>query len=94
MTISARELIRMVEDQKIRAAQETIIYDNGGETIDRYTVVLGRDVYFMSDNPTSSSGINVYAGEKKDFDSFSGEKVPLQQLPELVQKAIKARMSQ
>ena len=39
------------------------ILDNGGETIDRYTVIINEDVYNMSDNPLSPNGVNQYAGD-------------------------------
>ena len=43
------------------------IFDNGGETIDRYTVVINDSVYGMSDNPLSPQGFNQYCGEANDF---------------------------
>ena len=36
------------------------VYDNGGKTYDRYTVVIGKDVFGMSEN---AWGFNQYCGE-------------------------------
>lgn len=52
---------------------EIKIVDNGGETIDRYTVTIGDEVYTMSQNPRRPDGFNQYAGKAQDFDSFEGE---------------------
>ena len=38
------------------------VYDNGGRTIDRYIVIIGDDVYGMSDDANSSQGFNQYIG--------------------------------
>ena len=37
------------------------VYDNGGETFDRYTVVIGCNVYSMSANALSPQGVNQLA---------------------------------
>lgn len=37
-------------------------YDNGGTTIDRYTIIIDNDVYSMSINPNSPQGVNEYYG--------------------------------
>ncbi len=38
------------------------VYDNGGETFDRYTVIIDNDVFGMSENPLSASGFNQWCG--------------------------------
>ena len=38
-------------------------YDNGGSTLDRYTIIIGKDVWIMSHNPTSPQGICLYFGK-------------------------------
>lgn len=35
------------------------VFDNGGETIDRYTVYIGTDAFAMSENPLSPIGVNM-----------------------------------
>ena len=71
------------------------VFDNLGETFDRYTVVIGKNVYTMSHNPTSPQGFNQYAGELgKDINLDmlqKGELVKYLSLPEDVQKAIQKR---
>ena len=43
------------------------ILDNGGETIDRYTVIIDNSVFGMSDDPLSPQGVNLYCGELEEF---------------------------
>ena len=44
------------------------IYDNGENVIDRYTVIIGNDVFTMSHNPTSPNGVNQYVGSRNEID--------------------------
>lgn len=37
------------------------IFDNGGITLDRYTVILNKDVYTLSHNPQSPLGVNQFS---------------------------------
>lgn len=68
------------------------VYDNGGETVDRYTVFIGEDAYGMSDDPQSPQGFNQYTGYADDMDIPSlGREVELSTLPEAVQNAILER---
>ena len=70
-------------------------YDNGGETIDRYTIIIDHSVYGMSKNPISPQGFNQYCGEAAEFDLEDNEGVGVLvewgDLPEDVQKAIQER---
>ena len=73
------------------------VYDNGGETMDRYTVSVGDNVFGMSENPTSAQGFNQWAGNVgKDIriGSHLGKTVKVTSLPKEVQKAIKDRMKE
>ena len=48
-------------------AEAVTVFDNGGETIDRYTIVDSRgDIYGSSDNPSSPVGFWGYAGNIKE----------------------------
>jgi hypothetical protein len=38
------------------------VFDNGGKTWDRYTIVIDGDVYGMSETPRSPQGFNQYSG--------------------------------
>ena len=39
------------------------VFDNGGNTSDRYTVKIKADFWFMSDNADSANGVCMYGGE-------------------------------
>ena len=77
----------------------THVYDNGGETVDRYTIIIGNDVYTMSQNAMSPNGFNQYAGTLRSgtetnvvlAESRRENPVSLDSLPAQVQAAIKAR---
>ena len=43
------------------------VFDNGGESFDRYTVIIDESVFGMSHNPRSPQGFNQYCGEKDEF---------------------------
>lgn len=73
------------------------IWDNGGKTIDRYTVVIGRAVYGMSLHPTDPQGFNQYSHTLEKGVALSppkdwGKKIPFEKLPGEVQVAIAGRM--
>ena len=73
------------------------IYDNGGKTMDRYTVILGNQVFGMSENPTSAQGFNQWAGQAGTdvkVGAHLGKVVKITSVPKEVQKAIKERMKQ
>lgn len=62
-------------------------YDNRGITIDRYTIVIGKDVYIMSHNPTSPQGVCQYFG-KSDSLLLTDKEVLVRDLPTSVQLKI------
>jgi len=72
-----------------------IVFDNGGKTIDRYIIVIGKDVYTMSHNPNSPVGVNMYAGEL-DRDVFVDTKKfkKLNKIPNEIKDAVKQRMNE
>jgi len=59
------------------------IYDNGGETIDRYTVIVGQSVMTMGNDTTSPQGFNQYAGELSEL-PFAREGKKLNFMPDSV----------
>jgi hypothetical protein len=73
------------------------VYDNKGK-IDRYTVVIGDDVYAMSDNPLDPQGTDIRIGRKGEFDLLEspaiGESMRFDLLPEQVKRAIARRAYQ
>lgn len=72
------------------------IYDNGGASFDRFTVVLeDGSVYGMSANPLSPQGFNQYIGEAPEFHGFEHcgrEVASLRSLPGDVLSAIGNRI--
>lgn len=70
------------------------VYDNGGKTFDRYTVILGESVFTMSENATQPDGFNQYAGEVGEIDlrNFPILKKELRDLPKPVLVAIIERL--
>lgn len=71
------------------------IYDNGGTTFDRYTVVIGRDVYGMSLHPADPQGFNQYCCDAINLIADKtelGKEIQFISLPEEVKKTIKDRM--
>jgi len=71
------------------------IYDNEGETFDRYTVIIGRSTYTMSHNPLSPQGFNQYGGTVEDIhpDYYTGIEVSIDRVPKDVNEAIRRRRS-
>lgn len=51
-----------------------LIYDNGGATVDRYTIILGKpynsSLITMSEKPLSPNGVNMYSHD------VDGEYIP------------------
>lgn len=75
---------------------EPLIYDNGGKTLDRYTVVIpDGSVISMSQN---GLGINMYIGDfQRDYNgklSHTGKRVKMDSCSEELQRAIKSRMNE
>lgn len=64
-----------------------IIYDNGGKTIDRYTVLINEDVYYMSYYPHRANEVCTYAGIKNEFNKFDG--IRLRYIPKNIKYQIK-----
>lgn len=81
----------------MRTAKRSIeIWDNNGFTVDRYTVLIGQDLYTMSDNPSDPQGINMFShtlepGEVCQLSEHDTQR-ELEQLPEQVQRAIWGRI--
>lgn len=64
-----------------------IAYDNGGSTFDRYTIIIDKDVYIMSHNPTNAQGVCQYFG-KGDCLLVTDKRVKVLDLPTSVQLKI------
>ena len=82
-----------------------VVWDNGGETMDRYSILIDKQyVFSMSNDPTSPMGFNQYAGNINDWEVYSGfehfidlwdekeTRMKFVDIPEAVKEAIKHRM--
>ncbi len=72
------------------------VYDNCGETLDRYTVIAGRLVYSMSIDPNHPQGFNQYSHTLEPSEIYTAAlnevEVKLADLPKSVQEAINDRI--
>ena len=70
------------------------IFDNGGETVDRFSVFIGQDVFHMSDNALMPTGVNMYAGERHQMTDWlrenQDEKMMMDNVPKLTEQVKKA----
>jgi hypothetical protein len=84
--------------------EKILVYDNNGETADRYSVYIqtGKDkfeAYSMSGDPFHPQGVNMYGGEVtlkqvKDFAKYhkTDKKLAWNKVPAIIKEAIKRRM--
>jgi len=95
INMDTKELYKVKEEieSSLNKKSNIEIYDNGGESIDRYTIFIGNAVYGMNNAPLSPSGFNQYIGTSEEIEHgpHLGKKVELKDLPEDVQKAIELR---
>ena len=69
------------------------VFDNHGQSFDRYTLIVDHDAFGMSANAQSPQGFNQYLGKTEDIDQKSlGSEPLLAQLPTEVQRAIIERI--
>jgi len=88
----AKEILEIIGN--VFEKGKVVVYDNGGKTADRYTVIIGDDVYGMSDNPDSPQGFNQYSGTvgvDVKIGKHLGKK--LSSIPDSIKKAVKERES-
>ncbi|MBW2569707.1 MAG: hypothetical protein JRE47_10155 [Deltaproteobacteria bacterium] len=69
------------------------IYDSRGKGFneyDRYTIIIGKDIYTMSDNPNPPQGACIYHGTQINMDYLKSKntKIDFADLPESVQAKI------
>ena len=80
------------------AKQKVMVYDNGGKSMDRYTVFItyatGETIAFgMSDNPMSPNGFNQYVGEvPREISPGKHQGKKLSRIPKEIEKAVKGRI--
>lgn len=66
------------------------VFDNGSETIDRYTVFIGTDAFAMSENPLSPVGVNMCIDHS--IENETGEELPI--IPACLIQAIANRIDE
>jgi len=70
-------------------------FDYGPEAMDRYTIIIGKSVFGMSDNPNHPQGFNQYCGELSLFtpvEQWRCKEIALLDLPKAVLVGIIRRM--
>jgi hypothetical protein len=66
-----------------------VIYDNGGKTIDRYTLVVDGDVYKLSSHPLSAQGVNSFCCKEEEMQLGKLDiRIELKDLPLEVYQAV------
>lgn len=94
---SKRDPARRSSSRKM--SPSVMVWDNGGETADRYTVAIegysGYDIYGMSSRPNHPQGFNQYSTTLSGFNPTGwGTRVLLKNLPAEVKRAIDLRKSE
>ena len=75
--------------------KDVIVYDNQGETFDRYTIFTpDGSVYGMSDNALMPNGFNMYIGDDTEIEKGSHLGKRLKSVPESIKVAVERRMSE
>lgn len=70
-----------------KASRRIKVYLNEG-CLDEYAVIIGKDVYAMSKNPSSKRGYNEEAGSKREWAFDENKRVAFEKLPKKVREAI------
>lgn len=79
------------ETQSVPGLHTVVVYDNGGETFDRYTVYTpDGSVFGMSEN---AEGFNQYLGEWYEFEEGDHLGKKLDSIPDGILKAVINRMT-
>ena len=73
----------------VRKEANVVIYDNGGETLDRYTIFIGDDVYGMSEQ---GCGFNMYIGDRTEIAEGDHLGIMLDHIPHGIKNAINERL--
>ena len=74
-----------------KAKHNIEVYDNGGKTIDRFTVIIDDGVYGMSDDPFYPLGFNQFSCMKSEL-GLPVEGIKRQYIPTEIKKAILDRL--
>jgi hypothetical protein len=75
--------------------KDVIVYDNGGESFDRYTIFTpDGSVFGMSENATMPNGFNMYIGEDTEIKKGSHLGKRLKSVPQSIEKAVMNRLNE
>lgn len=79
-----------LEAKLLQKGAQIKVFDNGGETMDRYTVFIDNDVFGMSDDPGSPQGFNQHIGDASEIQPgpHLGQEIDAASLPDEVKRAI------
>ena len=88
---AATGLANMTAGRKISGHKVLAIYDNGGQTADRYAIyVTPKECLVLSNDCNMPNGVNMWgSGELGDH---NGKKISFEDLPEKVQRCVEARL--
>lgn len=76
------------------------IWDNGGSTIDRYTILIDKHLFYMSMYPDRANEVNMYARELKHTMNMNAvlaimkHHTPIRPIPKTLRYAIRERCKQ
>jgi hypothetical protein len=92
-------LISKEEDEEEYAKggsiKDVIVYDNGGESFDRYTIFTpDGSVFGMSENATMPNGFNMYIGEDTEIKKGSHLGKRLKSVPQSIERAVMNRLNE
>ena len=83
------------EYKKGGSIKDVIVYDNGGESFDRYTIFTpDGSVFGMSENATMPNGFNMYIGEDTEIKKGSHLGKRLKSVPQSIEKAVMNRLNE
>lgn len=77
------EKVRVILLEHLKSFNIVKAYDNGGLTMDRYAIAIGKDLWFMSAYPAYPNGVCMYGGRCSDEYSgvHLGKPIALDELP-------------
>jgi hypothetical protein len=74
---------------------DVVVYDNGGESFDRYTIFTpDGSVFGMSDNALMPNGFNMYIGDDTEIQKGSHLGKKLKSVPQSIKIAVERRMNE
>jgi len=89
------DILEQIEKYLINELAVKAIYDNGGKTADRYTIVFSdRSALALSDNPEHPQGVSQIEPGPVKLGKHLGKSILFKDLPKNVQKHVKEKMKE